>query len=116
MIRKSEKLEKYISSNIRESIDKGLEGRDKELIRRTAAFLLLKDSKASFAIEGEFPPNMRARNWGKAIGQAGKKALTLSEIERLQHIVIGTKKLRNMGIRQEEGFIGEHDRETFSCS
>jgi Fic family protein len=114
MIRKSEKLEKYIAANIRESIDKGLDGRDKELIRRTAAFLLLKDSKASFAIEGEFPPNMRARNWGKAIGQAGKKALTLSEIERLQHIVIGTKKLRHMGIRQEEGFIGEHDRETFS--
>ncbi len=93
MIRRSEKLEKYISTNIQESIDKGLDGRDKELIRRTAAFLLLKDSKASFAIEGEFPPNMRARNWGKAIGQAGKKALTLSEIDRLQHIVIGSKKL-----------------------
>ena len=114
MIRKSEKLEKYISANIRESIYKGLDGRDKELIRRTAAFLLLKDSKASFAIEGEFPPNMRARNWGKAIGQAGKKALTLSEMERLQHIVIGSKKLKHMGIRQEEGFIGEHDRETFT--
>ena len=38
-----------------------------ELIRRAAAFLLLKDSIASFTIEGEFPPNMRARNWGKAI-------------------------------------------------
>jgi len=114
MIRKSEKLEKYISANIRESIDKGLDERDKEVIRRTAAFLLLKDSKASFAIEGEFPPNMRARNWGKAIGQAGKKPLTVSEIERLQHIVIGSKKLKHMGIRQEEGFIGEHDRETFA--
>lgn len=84
------------------------------LIRRTAAFLLLKDSKASFAIEGEFPPNMRARNWGKAIGQAGKNPLTVSEIERLQHIVIGSRKLKDMGIRQEEGFIGEHDRETFT--
>jgi Fic family protein len=114
IIRRSEKLEKYISANIRESIDQGLDGRDQELIRRTAAFLLLKDSKASFAIEGEFPPNMRARNWGKAIGQAGKKALTLSEIERLQHIVIGSKKLRHMGVRQDEGFIGEHDRETFA--
>ena len=114
LIRRSEKLEKYISTNIGESIDQQLHGRDKELIRRTAAFLLLKDSKASFAIEGEFPPNMRARNWGKAIGQAGKKALTLSEIERLQHIVIGAKKLKHMGIRQEEGFIGEHDRETFA--
>ena len=112
MIRRSEKLETYISTNIQESIDKGLDGRDKELIRRTAAFLLLKDSKASFAIEGEFPPNMRARNWGKAIGQAGKKPLTLAEIERLQHIVIGSKKLKHMGIRQDEGFIGEHDRET----
>jgi len=114
MIRKSEKLVRYISANIRESIDKGLDEKNKEIIRRTAAFLLLKDSKASFAIEGEFPPNMRARNWGKAIGQAGKKALTLSEIERLQHIVIGTKKLKHMGIRKEEGFIGEHDRETFA--
>jgi len=114
MIRKSGKLEKHISANIRESIDKGLDGRDKELIRRTAAFLLLKDSKASFAIEGEFPPNMRARNWGKTIGQAGRKALTLSEMERLQHIVIGSKKLKHMGIRQDEGFIGEHDRETLT--
>ncbi len=114
MIRKSEKLEKYISANIQESIDKGLDGRDKELIRRTAPFLLLKDSKASFAIEGEHPQNMWARNWGKVIGQAGKKELNLSKIERLQHIVIGSKKLRHMGIRQEEGFIGEHDRETFA--
>jgi Fic family protein len=114
LIRRTEKLEKFISARFVETIDKGLNGRDKDLVRRTAAFLLLKDSKASFAIEGEFPPNMRARNWGKAIGQAGKKALTSSEIERLQHIVIGSKKLKQMGIRQDEGFIGEHDRETFT--
>lgn len=114
LIRKTEKLEKFISMNIQESIDKGMHGKDKDLVRRTAAFLLLKDSKASFAIEGEFPPNMRARNWGRAIGQAGKKELTFSEIERLQNIIIGSKKLKNMGFRQDEGFIGEHDRETFA--
>lgn len=114
LIRKTEKLENFITSNIQDSIDKGLVGKDRDLIRRTAAFLLLKDSKASFAIEGEFPPTMRARNWGKAIGQAGKKALTVSEIERLQHIVIGSQKLKQMGIRQDEGFIGEHDRETLT--
>lgn len=114
MIRRSEKLESYISKQIQESIDKGLDERDKELIRRTAAFLLLKDSKASFTIEGESPPTMRARNWGKAIGQAGKIALTLSELERLQHIVIGSKKLKHMGVREDEGFIGEHDRDTFA--
>jgi len=113
MIRKTEQIENYRAKDFSVSIEKGLEGKDRELIRRTAAFLLLKDSKASFAIEGEYPPNLRTRNWGKAIGQAGKKQLTIEELERLQHIVIGTKKLKNMGLRTQEGFIGEHDRETF---
>lgn len=58
-------------------------------------------------------PDMKARNWGKAIGRAGKKELSLVEIERLQNIVIGTKKLKHMGIRTNEGFIGERDRESF---
>lgn len=114
MIRKTEKLENYIHKDFSQVIETGLGKRDKDLIRRTAAFLLLKDSKASFAIEGENPPNMRARNWGKAIGQSGKTPLTIDEIERLQDIVIGSKKLKNMGIRKGEGFIGEHDRDTFS--
>ena len=114
MIRKTEQIENLIAKDLSGSIEKRLDGRDKQLIRRTAAFLLLKDSKASFAIEGEYPPNLRARNWGKAIGQAGKKQLTIEELERLQDIVIGTKKLKNMGLRTQEGFIGEHDRETFS--
>lgn len=114
LIRKTDKLQVYIKKDFSRAIETGLKKADKELLRRTAAFLLLKDSKASFAIEGEFPPNFRARNWGKAIGQAGKKELTVKEIERLQDIVIGSKKLKNMGIRKGEGFIGAHDRETFS--
>lgn len=113
LIRKTDKLETFTSTRFPELMEKGLKGRDKDLIRRTAAFLLLKDSKASFAIEGEYPPNMRARNWGKAIGQAGKKELSIAEIERLQDVVIGSKKLKHMGIRKGEGFIGEHDRDTF---
>lgn len=114
MIRRTEKIDKFIKEDLSEAIEKGLKKQDKELVRRTAAFLLLKDSKASFAIEGEYPPNLRARNWGNAIGQAGKKQLSIEEIERLQDIVIGSKKLKNMGFRKNEGFIGEHDRETFS--
>jgi Fic family protein len=114
MIRKTEKLENYIQKNFSKAIETGLGKKDKNLIKRTAAFLLLKDSKASFAIEGEYPPNLRARNWGKAIGQSGKTPLTVLEIERLQDIVIGNKKLKYMGIRKGEGFIGEHDRDSFT--
>jgi len=91
MIYRTDKLERYISKGLSGQIEKGLSQKNKDLIRRTAAFLLLKDSKASFAIEGEYPPNIRARNWGKAIGQAGKKSLSIDEIERLQDIVIGSK-------------------------
>lgn len=114
MIRRTTKLDGYIDKDLSKTIETGLGKRDKDLIRRTAAFLLLKDSKASFAIEGEHPPSMRARNWGKTIGLSGKSPLSIQEIERLQHIVIGNKKLRHMGIRTSEGFIGEHDRDTLS--
>lgn len=113
MIQRTDKLERYISKGLSNKIEKGLSKQNKDLVRRTAAFLLLKDSQASFAIEGEYPPNIRARNWGKAIGQAGKRPLTITEIESLQDIVIGSKKLKQMGIRRDEGFIGEHDRETY---
>ena len=113
LIRKTEKLEKFIAENFSDKITEGLNDIEKDILRRTSAFLLLKDSKASFAIEGENPPNIRARNWGKIIGEAGKYPLSVSEIERLQAVVIGSKKLKEMGIRKSEGFIGVHDRETF---
>lgn len=114
MIRRTERIENYRSKDFSSILDEGLNRRDKSLVRRAASFLLLKDSKASFEIEGEYPTGQRAINWGKAIGQAGKRPLTISEIERLQNIVIGPKKLKHMGIRKHEGFIGEHDRENFT--
>ncbi|MCX7548548.1 Fic family protein [Xanthomarina sp. F1114] len=114
MINRTRKIEAYQEKDFSNKMLFDLKDKDKDLIRRTAAFLLLKDSKASFAIEGEKPENLRARNWGKAIGQAGKKELTLEELERLQHIVIGKNKLKQMGLRTEEGFIGLHDRENFA--
>jgi hypothetical protein len=48
MVRKTDKIKNLIAKDLSGSIEKEVDGRDKELIRRTAAFLLLKDSKASF--------------------------------------------------------------------
>lgn len=112
MARKTAQLEAFTLKDLSSTIENGLSKRDNKLVRRIAAFLPLKDCKASFAIEGESPPNQRARNWGRAIRQGGKKPLTVDEIERLQNFVIGSKKLEHMGIRKQEGFIGEHDDET----
>jgi hypothetical protein len=82
----------------------------KDLLARTAAFLLLKDSRSSYAIEGERPPQNRIQRWGRVIGEAGKIPFSLEELLRLQRIVIGDDRLINLGLRKEDGFIGEHDR------
>ena len=84
----------------------------RDLLARTAAFLLLKDSKASYAIEGERPPDDRIQRWGRAIGEAGRHPITLDELLRLQAMVIGDARFVKLGLREEGGFVGEHDRDT----
>jgi Fic/DOC family len=83
-----------------------------DLLARAAAFLLLKDSKSSFAIENENPPHDRIRRWGRAIGEAGRRPIDLDELLRLQRIVIGDARFVDLGLRQEGGFVGQHDRDT----
>jgi hypothetical protein len=84
----------------------------KDLLSRTAAFLLLKDSRSSYAIEGERPPQDRIQRWGRAIGEAGRHPVSLEELLRLQKIVIGDARFVKLGLREEGGFVGERDRET----
>lgn len=84
----------------------------KDLLARTAAFLLLKDSRSSYMIEGEGPPQDRVQRWGRAIGEAGRAALDEQELLRLQRIVIGDERFVKLGFRKDGGFVGEHDRDT----
>jgi hypothetical protein len=72
----------------------------------------LKDSRSSYAIEGERAPHDRIDRWGRAIGEAGRQAIDLDELLRLQRIVIGDARFVRLGLRTEDGFVGEHDRET----
>ena len=83
-----------------------------DLLARAAAFLLLKDSRASYIIEGEDPPQDRVQRWGRAIGQAGRTPLDLDELLRLQQVVIGDARFVHMGLRTQGGFVGQHDRHT----
>ena len=84
----------------------------KDVMSRTAAFLLLKDSRASYAIEGERPPRDRAERWGRVIGEAGRHPVDEEELLRLQRIVIGDARFVKLGFRAEGGFVGEHDRDS----
>lgn len=110
LIRKTEKIEQYLSKSYVEGSRKQLAGIRKDIIQRASAFLLLKDSKASFTIEGESPKSKRAARWGSAIGQAGLNDLSKEELIRLQQLVIENTRFVQMGFRTKGGFVGEHDR------
>ncbi len=110
LIRRTDKLESFSTGRLEEKVKDTIDKVHPDLLSRAAAFLLLKDSKASYAIEGETPPENRAERWGKAIGQAGHKDLTKDELLRLQEIVIEDRRFVDMGWRKEGGFVGVHNR------
>lgn len=105
-------LEAFVAANLADSARAIAAEVPADLLARTAAFLLLKDSRASYVIEGENPPQDRIQRWGRAIAEAGRKPLDLDELLRLQRIVIGDDRFVPLGLRTEGGFVGEHDRDT----
>lgn len=114
LVRKTTILEHHIQENLSARNKIYLKGIRKSILQRAASFLLLKDSKASFTIEGESPKSKRTARWGQAIGQAGMKDLSHEEFERLQQLVIENPRFIDMGYRKKGGFIGERDQDTFS--
>ncbi|MBK5194171.1 MAG: cell filamentation protein Fic, partial [Flavobacteriaceae bacterium] len=60
LIAKTEKLEAYLEANLSDKKNSFLNTIHKDILQRASSFLILKDSKASFTIEGENPGNNRA--------------------------------------------------------
>jgi Fic family protein len=112
LVHKSAKLEQYLARDLAGRAQHVFRGLPADVRVRTSAFLLLKDSKASFTIEGEQPALTRALRWGRAIGQAGQHPLSREELLRLQQLVIENSRFVRLGYRTEGGFVGEHDRQT----
>lgn len=112
LVMRTEKLDALIDQNLSQEALESVGAIHPDVLMRAASFLLLEDSKASYAIEGETPPHNRAERWGRIIGQAGKTPLSKAEFERLQKEVIVDSRFIRMGYREEGGFIGSHDRST----
>lgn len=112
LIFKTDRLEAFRALNLQERAADAVAAIPKDVLSRAAAFLLLKDSKSSYAIEGESPPQDRVQRWGRAIGEAGGRSMDTDELLRLQRLVIGDARFVKLGLRVEGGFIGERDRDT----
>jgi hypothetical protein len=112
LVFRTQMLERYIDLNLQARATETIASVPRDLLARTAAFLLLKDSRSSFAIEGERAPQDRIQRWARAIGDAGRMPIDLDELLRLQRIIIGDARFVRLGLRTEGGFVGEHDRDT----
>jgi len=112
LIRKTEKLDRLIAFDLSQVAIDHIGKTRADILNRAAAFLLLKDSRASYTIEGESPPHNRIERWGKIIGEAGRRKLSIEELEKLQSVVISDNRFVTPGCRIEGGFVGDHDRTT----
>ncbi len=109
LVFRTEALEQFIAEGLHARAQEAVATVPRALLARAAAFLLLRDSKSSFAIEGEYPAQDRILRWGRAIGQAGRQPIDLDELLRLQRMVIGDIRFVRPGLRAEGGFVGERD-------
>lgn len=108
-VTRTHKIDDYIGKRLDSTALSIVDSAPKELIGRAAAFLLLSDSKASFAIEGENPPKDRLARWGQTIGKAGKIFLDIPSLVALQRELVGDGRFVRLGLRTEGGFVGRHD-------
>lgn len=109
-IRKTEKLDKFITQKLDVKAKETIGKIGAQVIARAASFMLLADSKASFEIEGERPPKNKLERWGRAVLEAGVHPLNQTEIYRLHNLLIGDARFTEIGYRSEGVFLGKHDR------
>jgi len=105
-------LTSYNENDIRQRANAAVSEIPPEFLARASASLLLKDTRSSYAIEGERPSLDRLNRWGRAVSEAGQQPLNISEFLRLQRIVIDDARFLRMGMRSEGGFVGIHERDT----
>jgi Fic/DOC family protein len=109
MIRRTRRIAEFLERRLGQKAHEIVGRAGANVVARAASFLLLADSRASFAIEGERPPRGRLERWARAVVQAGRAPLTLDEIIRLHGVLIEDRRFVRAGLRQEGVFLGERD-------
>jgi len=107
VIRRTQLLSSFIEKQLSDRAQTILDKVSPLLIARAASFLLLADTQASFAIEGERLPISTRERWLKAVQQVGKYPLSKEELNRLHSILIGDYRFIKPGLREDFVFLGD---------
>jgi hypothetical protein len=81
-----------------------------DLLMRAAAWMTLRESRASFTIEGEADQSSRIQRFADVMARRtgqGELPLTDAALAELQREILGRTTLTRFGIRQSPVFVGE---------
>jgi hypothetical protein len=107
IVRRTKLLEDYASKDLSKRVQTILDRVSSSLVARAASFILLADTQASFAIEGERLQINSKQRWLKAVQDVGQTPLSVDELNRLQDLLLGDTRFSASGLRKDHVFIGK---------
>lgn len=107
LVRRTNYLNEKVAYDLREKTRKTLEGYDKDLLRRAAGFLYLKETQSSFEVEREKPSPDRAQRFVDLLRQVDTKIpLTEDRLVELQQAVIDPR-FHEFTWRHQQNWLGK---------
>jgi len=110
MVARSEGVDQAMSLDVGQLLMGLREEFGEDLLLRAAAWMTLRESKASFAIEGEGSQATRIQRFADVMARRtgqGVSPLAEAELADLQQQILGKTTLTRFGIRQSPVFVGE---------
>lgn len=107
LVRKTDFLQAMARKDLKRKTQETLARYDRDLLRRAAAFLYLKETHSSFEVEREKPGSDRARRFADLLRQ-GESGTPLSEdrLAELQNAVVDAR-FHEFSYRGKQNWIGE---------
>ena len=107
LVRRTSYLNEMVAYDLREKTRKTLAGYDKDLLRRAAGYLYLKETQSSFEVEREKPSPDRAQRFADLLRQADtQKPLTEERLVELQNAVLDPR-FHEFTWRHQQNWIGK---------
>lgn len=106
IVRLTRKIKSACATNFQEKISAVLAHYPSELIYRANAFLYLRETKSSFAIEQQTPNQKRISAFMEVLKQAGKKAMDKQTIIQLQNCIVDARYAES-DFRQDQVYVGQ---------
>lgn len=111
MVRKASDLDEAVAVDIQGLLSELAQEFGEDVLMRSAVWMTLRESKSSFAIEGEADQSDRIQRFADVLARrTGEGALPLDDaaLAQLQSEILGRRTtLQRFGIRQSPVFVGE---------